>query len=151
MLLHQQSNYRFSRMVVSIVLISQLLGCNMGDNNNGGSAGGNLTPDAVVNVDINGSVGDGPIVGATVEIYSDRGKMLSSVMSDVAASYAINIKAKGHDYPLLLKVSGGTDLVTGNVPDFQLLSVALSPSEKSVNINPFSTLVVTMAQSMRGG
>ena len=102
-------------------------------------------------MDINGSVGDGPIVGATVEIYNHSGKLLSSVMSDVAASYAFNIKAKGHDYPLLLKVSGGTDLVTGNVPDFQLLSVAMSPSERSVNINPFSTLVVKMAQSMSGG
>ena len=135
-------------MVVSIVLISQLLGCNTGDNNNGGSTVGNLTPDAVVDVDINGSVGDGPIVGATVEIYNDRGKMLSSVVSNVAASYTFDIKAKGHDYPLLLKVYDGTDLVTGNVPDFQLLSVALNPSEKSVNINPFSTLVVMMAQSM---
>ena len=138
-------------MVVSIVLISQLLGCNTGDNSNSGSAGGNLTADAVVDVDINGSVGDGPIVGATVEIYNHSGKLLSSVMSDVAASYAFNIKAKGHDYPLLLKVSGGTDLVTGNVPDFELLSVAMSPSERSVNINPFSTLVVKMAQSMAGG
>ena len=138
-------------MVVSIVLISQLLGCNTGDDNSGGSAGGNLTPEAVVDVDINGSVGDGPIVGATVEIYNNSGKMLSSVMSDVAASYTINIKTKGRDYPLLLKVSGGTDMVTGNVPDFQLLSVALNPSEKSVNINPFSTLVVKMTQSMAGG
>jgi NedA-like, galactose-binding domain/Putative Ig domain len=151
MLFHQQLNYRFLRMVVSIILISQLLGCNTGDNSNGGSAGGNLTPDALVNVELNGSVGDGPIVGATVEIYSDRGKKLSSVMSDVVASYTFNIKAKGRDYPLLLKVSGGTDLVTGNVPDFQLLSVAMNPSEKSVNINPFSTLVVKMAQSMAGG
>ncbi|MGB7933040.1 MAG: discoidin domain-containing protein [Gammaproteobacteria bacterium] len=150
MLLHLQSYYRFSRMVVSLVLISQLLGCNMHDNNNGGSAGGNLTSDAVVNVDLNGSVGDGPIIGATIKVYSDGGKMLSSVMSDVAAAYRLNIKAKGRDYPLLLKVSGGTDLVTGNVPDFQLLSVALHPSEKSININPFSTLVVKMAQSMGG-
>ena len=138
-------------MVVSVVLISQLLGCGGGDNSSGGSAGGNLTADAVVDVDINGSVGDGPIVGATVEIYNHNGKLLSSVMSDVAASYAFNIKTKGHDYPLLLKVSGGTDLVTGNVPDFQLISVAMSPSERSVNINPFSTLVVKMAQSMSGG
>ena len=151
MLFHQQLNYRLLRMVVSVVLISQLLGCGGGDNSSGGSAGGNLTADAVVDVDINGSVGDGPIVGATVEIYNHNGKLLSSVMSDVAASYAFNIKAKGHDYPLLLKVSGGTDLVTGNVPDFQLISVAMSPSERSVNINPFSTLVVKMAQSMSGG
>jgi hypothetical protein len=138
-------------MVVSVVLISQLLGCGGGDNSSGGSAGGNLAADSVVDVDINGSVGDGPIVGATVEIYNHNGKLLGSVISDVAASYAFNIKTKGHDYPLLLKVSGGTDLVTGNVPDFELLSVAMSPSEKSVNINPFSTLVVKMAQSMSGG
>ena len=138
-------------MVVSVVLISQLLGCGGGDNSSGGSAGGNLAADALVDVDINGSVGDGPIVGATVDVYNHNGKLLGSVISDVAASYAFNIKTKGHDYPLLLKVSGGTDLVTGNVPDFELLSVAMSPSERSVNINPFSTLVVKMAQSMSGG
>ena len=137
-------------MVVSIVLISQLMGCGGGDNSSGGSTGSNLTPDALVDVELNGSVGDGPIVGATVEIYNNRGRLLSSVMSDVAASYAFKIKTKGRDYPLLLKVSDGTDLVTGNAPDFQLLSVAMNPSEKSVNINPFSTLVVKMAQSMGG-
>ena len=150
MLFHRQLNYRFLRMVVSAVLISQLLGCGGGGNSSGGSTGGNLTSDAVVNVDLNGSVGDGPIIGATIDVYNDRGKMLSSVMSDVAAAYKINIKAKGNDYPLLLKVSGGTDLVTGDAPDFQLLSVALNPSEKSISINPFSTLVVKMAQSMGG-
>ena len=137
--------------MIPIVLISQLLGCNTGDTNNGGSSSANLTPDAVVNVDLNGSVGDGPIIGATVAIYSDSGDLLSSVKSDVAASYKFKIKARGSDYPLLLKVTGGTDLVTGNEPDFQLSSVAMTPSEKSVNINPFSTLVVKMAQSMAGG
>jgi hypothetical protein len=150
MLFHQQLNYRFLRMVVPIVLISQLLGCNTGDTNNGGSSSGNLTPDAVVNVDLNGSVGDGPIIGATVAIYSNSGELLSSVKSDVAASYRFKIKASESDYPLLLKVTGGTDLVTGNEPDYQLSSVAMTPSEKSVNINPFSTLVVKMAQSMGG-
>ncbi|MGW8228053.1 MAG: galactose-binding domain-containing protein [Gammaproteobacteria bacterium] len=150
MLLHQQSPYRYFRMVVPIVLMSQLLACNV-DTGNGGSAGGNLAPDAVVDVNLNGSVGDGPIVGATVEIYSDRGYQISNVMSDVSAAYELNVKAKGYDYPLLLQVTDGTDLVTGNVPDFPLLSVAMSPSEKSVNINPFSTLVVEIAQFMAGG
>ena len=43
------------------------------------------------------------------------------------------------------------DLVTGGAPDFEMLSVMLSPSEKQVNITPFSTLIVKAAQKMRGG
>ena len=137
-------------MLISIVLLSQLSACNVSHDDNA-STGDNLTPQSVVDVNLNGSVGDGPIVGATTEIYSNSGQMLGSVKSDITASYTLQTKARGYDYPLLLMVSGGTDLVTGAAPDFQLLSVALSPSEKVVNINPFSTLAVKIAQAMEGG
>jgi hypothetical protein len=148
MIFRQQLHSGLLKILVSVVLASQLLGCGGGSGGSGGSAS---NADAPLSVDLNGSVGDGPIVGATISIYSARGNLLGSVASDVTASYILSVKARRRDYPLLLKVNGGTDLVTGDAPDFQLMSVAASPSVKSVNINPFSTLVVKMSQSMSGG
>jgi len=55
------------------------------------------------------------------------------------------------NYPLLLKVRGGTDLVSGRAPDFQMLSVMQSRYTRQVNINPFSTLIVKIAESLPGG
>ena len=153
------SNVVHSRVVkflLPIILVGQLVAC--GGGGGGGSGGGTTdsssgtsSADIATSASLSGSVGDGPIVGATVSIYSTRGNLLSSATSDASAAYQLNIKARGYDYPLLLKVTGGTDLVTGDAPDFQLLSVAVSPSVKSVNLNPFSTLIVKMAQTMAGG
>jgi Putative Ig domain len=152
------SNFGQSRVIkflLPVILVGQLVAC--GGGGGGGSAGdtgsGSVASGADIpsSVSLSGSVGDGPIVGATVSIYSAKGQLLNSVMSDASASYNLDVRAKGRDYPLLLKVTGGTDLVTGNAPDFQLLSVAVSPSVKSVNINPLSSLAVMMAQSMAGG
>jgi hypothetical protein len=134
------------KVMLTVILATQLVACGGGGGGGGTSSGG--TADIASAVSISGSVGDGPIIGATVEIYSARGKLLSSVMSDASASYQLNLHTSRRDYPLLLKVTGGTDLVTGDTPDFQLVSVLVSPSEHSVNINPFSTLVVEMAQFM---
>ena len=150
---NQAVRSRVMKFLLSIILVGQLVACGGGGGSGGGGGGSDAASsgDIATSVSLSGSVGDGPIIGATVEIYSARGKLLSSVMSDASASYQLNVRARRRDYPLLLKVTGGTDLVTGDVPDFQLLSVAVSSSEKSVNINPFSTLVVKMAQSMRRG
>jgi len=151
------SNVVHSRVVkflLPIILVGQLVACGGGGGSGGGttdSSSGTSSADIATSASLSGSVGDGPIVGATVSIYSTRGNLLSSATSDASAAYQLNIKAKGYDYPLLLKVTGGTDLVTGDAPDFQLLSVAVSPSVKSVNLNPFSTLIVKMAQTMAGG
>jgi hypothetical protein len=134
------------KFLLLFILVGQLVACGGGGGGDSGTSGAGIASSA----NIGGSVGDGPIVGATVSIYSARGYLLSSVMSDASASYQLNLQASWRDYPLLLKVTGGTDLVTGNTPDFQLLSVAVSSSVKSVNINPFSTLVVKIAQSMGG-
>ena len=100
---------------------------------------------------IGGSVGDGPVVGATVTIYSASGSVLGTLQSDSNASYSSTVKAKGSDYPLRLVASGGTDLVTGGVPDFEMVSVVAHPSVENANINPFSTLIVKAAVTMPGG
>ena len=45
---------------------------------------------------IGGSVGDGPVVGATVTIYSVSGQVLGTLQSDSNAFYRSTVKAKGN-------------------------------------------------------
>jgi hypothetical protein len=80
----------------------------------------------IQSISLRGSVGDGPIVGATVTIKDAKGKILSSSVSDASANYSISIKAPGNAYPVTLEATGGTDIVTNTSPDFTLLSAALS-------------------------
>ena len=119
-----------------------LTGCGAGDE---GASNESVT------TEVSGSVGDGPVTGATVEIYNIRGELVSTETSDYAASYKTRLKLQPVDYPLLLEVSDGVDLVTGEAPDFEMVSVILDKSGLTANINPFSTLIVKMAESMAGG
>ena len=140
------------KFFLAVLITLQLVAC-------GGGGGGSssvdsasaIAPDVAADVVLGGSVGDGPVTGAQVDVYSNSGQLIGSMVSDQTASFKSTLKVKGNAYPLLLKVSGGIDLVTGMQPDFQLLSVMLKPSDKQVNINPFSTLIVKIAQSMPGG
>ena len=136
-----------ARILSVVVLASQLFGCGGGDSGSSEDTSGSVSPEAI----FSGSVGDGPIVGATVNIYDKNGKLLVTEMSDSSASYSARIKAPGKAYPLTIEVTDGTDLVTGRAPDFYLSSVVSRPSEKRVNINPFTTLIVESARSMAGG
>lgn len=143
---------RFCRDVTTVVpglvLALQLAACGIdSDNDQGGES--NLTPSATTI--ISGSVGDGPIIGATLSIFDRDGNLLQTEVSDSGASYSARIKAKGNAYPLTIETSGGVDLVTGRAPDFKLTSLVNHPSMKSVNINPFTTLIVESARSMPGG
>ena len=101
---------------------------------------------------MNGSIGDGPVLGATVVISDRKGKVIQS--EDIASTnYSITLHVPGgtESYPLTIQAQGGTDLVSNAFPDLPLLSVALSPSTTTVNINPFSTLIVKTALAMPNG
>jgi hypothetical protein len=100
---------------------------------------------------ISGSVGDGPVTGATVTVYSNDGTVLGTLFSDDSASFRATLNVTSNQYPLRLVASGGIDLVTGAAPDFAMISVMLQSSDSQVNINPFSTLVVLLAENMPGG
>jgi len=99
---------------------------------------------------LSGSVGDGPITNAQIKITDSTGAVLGTAVSDTTASYTIDVP-QGAAYPVVVEATGGTDMVSGTSPDFTLLSVALDSSANTVNINPFSTLIVKTAQSMAGG
>jgi hypothetical protein len=73
------------------------------------------------------------------------------MVTDSTASFRSTVKARGKDYPLRLVVSGGIDLVTGLAPDFEMVSLLQKPSDKQANINPFTTFIVALAESLPGG
>ncbi len=127
------------RLLLALIFVVPLSACNPWED------------DKTYTNQVGGSVGDGPVVGATVTVYSINGAVLGTQQSDSTATYKLTVKAKGKDYPLRLVASGGTDLVTGSVPDFEMVSVVAHPSEKKANINPFSTLIVKSAEAMPGG
>lgn len=151
---------RLLRLLAILALVAGLPGCGSGTAGGGATAGSSSTgstgtasnlPAITQDVTISGSVGDGPVTGATVTVLDASGAVLGTVVSDSGAGFRKTLKVKGNQYPLQLVASGGTDLVTGHAPDFKLVSVMLSPSDKVVNINPFSTLIVNTALRMPGG
>ena len=133
----------------------QIVACGGGTGGSGitaGNAGGGVaTATLADDIRIAGSVGDGPVTGATIEVWNVRGEMIGSMKSDNTASFNSRIRVKRSSYPLLLKVLGGIDLVSGRAPDFQMLSVMQDRYTRQVNINPFSTLIVKIAQALPGG
>ncbi len=117
----------------------------------GSNSSGNTTSDTNISSSLSGSVGDGPIVGATVNIYDTQGTLVDSVISNDRANYSAHITMTADAYPLTIEVEGGTDLVTGLPPDFHMTSFVQQPLAKNININPFSTLIVEIARRMPAG
>jgi len=103
-------------------------------------------------ITLTGSVGDGPIVNADMRVLGNSGDVLASFLSDSAANYSVTFDVARGDFPLILDATGGTDLVTGLGPEFRLISVVLTADEQSTaNLNPFSTMIVALAEQMDGG
>ena len=104
------------RIVLFAILTVQLTGCNV--DSNSGNAGTGAT-DSASAVEISGSVGDGPVTGATIVVYAANGSELGSMTSDKTAFFRSTVMATGGDYPLLIKATGGFDLVTGAAPSLR--------------------------------
>ncbi|HVS22403.1 MAG TPA: putative Ig domain-containing protein, partial [Gammaproteobacteria bacterium] len=127
-----------------------LSGCGEG----GDTASDQTVPPDEVEADLNlsGSVGDGPVAGAQLAVTSSSGAQLTNIVSDQKAGYAIIFKTKGKYYPLRVSAAGGTDLVTNSAPDFVLLSAVPDVRNSAIaNLNPFTTLAVSTAMQMSGG
>jgi len=103
-------------------------------------------------LELSGSVGDGPVTGANVRVVSKDGKILAEFLSDASANYNIMLEMRSKYYPLTVKATGGTDLVTNRPPDFALTGAVFESGNSSVvNINPFSTVAVALARELSGG
>ncbi|MEJ2516283.1 MAG: fibronectin type III domain-containing protein [Gammaproteobacteria bacterium] len=139
---------RLSALALATI-ITFAAGCGGGGGDSGGSTvtGGSPPPSGsssnqIVENEVSGSVGDGPIVGSTIVVKSSSKKELERLESNSRASFTKLVKTQGNNYPLLLESTGGTDLVTGGPPDFDLSATVALPSARSTsNLNPFSTLI----------
>ncbi len=121
----------------------------------GGSGGGksNLASDTTTTtttITLEGSVGDGPIVGGVVAVSTLEGDLIASTISDDQAGYRIELP-EDTTFPVLVSATGGTDVVSGAPPSFALHSVVLNSDTQTANLNPFTTLMVRTAQAMPGG
>ena len=103
-------------------------------------------------VRFSGSVGDGPIIGASMNITGNDGRVLSSFESTGDAGYDVTVRTRPQNYPITIIAEGGIDLVTNNVPDFVLEGVVVKAAKrKTTNINPFSTVAYELAKDLSGG
>ena len=144
--------------LLTLLAILLLAGCNGGGGVTGaapassstGGTSSSPTP-STTSVVVSGSVGDGPVTGATVKIYSSSWALLGSTVTDATAGYQASIEVQTGDYPLHLQVSDGVDLVTGTSPDYIMASLLQSPTDQTANINPFTTLIARVADRMSGG
>src|SRR5688572_6812752 len=133
------------RILVPILLGCALQGC-------GGDDSETADAEAEIDVALEGSVGDGPVVNAQINVVTNAGLALEGVVGSQLAAYNITLKTKGKHYPLTIEASGGTDLVTNLAPDFLLRGAALEPrSRTTANLSPFTTLAIATAAQMSGG
>jgi hypothetical protein len=103
-------------------------------------------------VNVAGSVGDGPLINASITIRKKNGEELASFKSDASASYDVALSVSERHFPLLIDATGGTDLVTGMPPDFVLKSAVLTVRDSVIaNVNPFSTIAYELAKDLNGG
>ena len=138
----------------SKVLFLMLFGCALqacGGDDSGDASTDAASDDADIDVEVVGSVGDGPVVNAQIKVYAGSGALLQNVAGNQLAGYNVTLKTKGKYFPLLVEATGGTDLVTNLPPDFVLKSSALEPrSRTTANLNPFTTLARATAEQMSG-
>ena len=127
------------RNTATLTIISLVLsGCLMGEED------AKSGEEAAADHELTGSVGDGPVIGASMRILRNDGVELTQLQSDSNAGYNITVRTKGKYYPLGIDARNGTDLVTNTAPDFDLLGAVFEPGKKSVaNVNPYSTFAVT--------
>jgi hypothetical protein len=141
--------------ILSALALSLLLAVSGCDFDSAYEVGANgttsLSPDAIVTARVAGSVGDGPIVNARLRVFSNSGDLLMTTSSSNTADYSLSIKTQGRNYPLTIVADGGRDLVTQREPDFKLVTTIMKPGNgQTVNLNPYSTLIVKAAQNAGG-
>ena len=101
---------------------------------------------------LSGSVGDGPVVGASMQVTRNDGEELQQFESTSNASYNITVNTELQYYPLTIESVGGTDLVTNLPPDYDMRGAAMYPDGQNVvNVNPFSTIADYLSMSLPGG
>ena len=103
-------------------------------------------------IQISGSVGDGPITGATLRAFNRLGTQIANFGSDGQANYTTTLVESASNFPIQIRAQGGTDIVTGTAPDFELVSAIMTPTAAATNnLNPHSTMMVKSASRHNRG
>jgi hypothetical protein len=136
-------------MLITAAFSLALTGCSSSGEGDYDSA---WVGDIEKDINVSGSVGDGPLINASVTIRNKNGEELASFKSDGSASYDVSLSVSERHFPLLVDATGGTDLVTNMAPDFVLRSAVLSARDSvTANVNPFSTVAYELAKDLNGG
>jgi len=116
-----------------------------------GASGGDGTASSgsMPNV-VSGSVGDGPVIGATLRVVDARGEVLGFERSSETADYRLELAADTR-LPVLVTATGGIDLVTMRELDFPLVGAVLQTGSVTVNVAPLTTVAVRAAQCSAAG
>lgn len=122
-------------LLIPSLLLLNACSTDQGDGSKQAIGGG--TP---LNYGIAGSVLDGPVINATVQLSKLDGEIIESTTSDSNAQYNFNLKNR-LAFPITVKASGGTDTVSNSAPEFSLSAIVFENHKNIVNINSFSTLV----------
>jgi len=97
-----------------------------------------------------GSVGDGPIINATITVKDANGRVVLTTTGNAQANYSLSVPADT-PFPLEIIATGGTDIVSNETPEFALVAVVIDSGDQTANLNPFSTFVVKIAQALPDG
>ncbi|MDX8394228.1 MAG: Ig-like domain-containing protein [Mariprofundales bacterium] len=163
----QSNRNLFFTLIIMICAMFALSAC--GSSGGGGTATtpAVTTPAAptVAQLTLSGSVGDGPVVGATITVTDANGQPIRGAIatsSNAKARYNITQIPANSAFPLTVTSTGGLDQtraalgMANTQPPFIMRSVIIDPYQTNAagqlvsNITPFSTLVVQSAQQLGG-
>ena len=147
----QQNRFSVVRLITTLcVSVFVLSGCITDDDEV--NTAQSIVDNDVVEMSLSGSVGDGPVVNGRVVLRNAINEVVALQTSDEFAQYNMQFGVSSSDFPLIITVNDGTDLVTGTALDFPLIAAISAPSDGQVaNLNPMGTLVIKVAQRMDGG
>jgi hypothetical protein len=87
---------------------------------------------------------DGPVSGATVVILEADGDQLTTSTTDAAGRFSVELPTNAL-YPLTVRVTGGTDIVTNTAATIALAGI-VQAADSPMMLTPFSTLAVRHAE-----
>lgn len=112
----------------------------------GGGGGGSSSTTT-----ISGGGFDGPVTGATVNIYDATNTLIGTGTTGSDAKYSISVPSNS-SAPLRVEMSGGTDQISGEamVGTMQSIVSSLGSSTVTANVTPISTLVYEAVKAKAG-
>ena len=136
---------RSSRGVIVSTLLGTMIGCGGGSNDAPSSHV--LRSQGVVT--LSGNIVDGPVIDSEITVLDAFGRAVAQTTGDGTATYRVEISS-GTAFPITIKASGGTDLVTQRTPDVPL-EITLADARSGVaNISPLSTFAARVARCASG-